>query len=122
MKKYNLLFTVFALTLFIFATSCGGGTSSSDNPIVGKWKIVKAEGTAASLNEGIIYEFKDDGNATVGSGIMASKYTYTTEGNTLTMNYNGGTDIVLSWKFKIDGNKMTMKNTTDVSQKFELEK
>jgi len=121
MKKQNLLFAVIVAMFFVF-TSCGEGESSSDNPIAGKWKIVNAEGTAASLNLGMIYEFIDDGNATVGSGIMASKYTYTTKNDTLTMNYNGGSDIVLTWIYKIDGNKMTMENATDASQKFELEK
>ena len=121
MKKQNLLLPVLAVMLFMFASSCGVESSSSDKPIVGNWKIVKAEGTSASLNQGIVYTFNDDGSATVGSGAMTSKYTFTTEGDTLTMNYNGGTDIILTWTYKIDGNKMTMKNIGS-DQKFELEK
>ncbi len=121
MKKQNLLFTVI-VAMFLVFTSCGEGEASSGNSIIGKWKIINAEGTAASLNVGMVYEFNDDGNATVGSGIMASKYTYTAKNDTLTMNYDGGSDIILTWIYKIDGNKMTMENATDASQKFELEK
>ncbi len=124
MNKLNVLFSTLTAVLIMLSTACGGGgeSSSSDNPIVGEWKVVKAEGAAASSNEGMEYVFEDDGKAKVGSGVMSTEYTYTTEGDLLTMNYQGGDKIVLTWKFKIDGNKMTMENTTDESQKFELEK
>ena len=120
MKKTKLFLTVFVASMFMLLTSCGGGSSSnnpSDNSIVGSWKIVKAEGTSASMNEGVIYEFNDDGSAKTGP----TPYKYTTSSDTLVMDYNGEGSIVLTWVFSIDGNKMTMENTSS-DQKFWLEK
>ena len=116
MKKTKLFLTVFVASVFMLLTSCGGG-SSSDNPIVGSWKIVKAEGTSASMNEGMIYEFNTDGSAKTGP----TNYKYTTSSDTLVMDYNGEGSIVLTWVFSIDGDKMTMENTGS-DQKFWLEK
>lgn len=121
MRKTNALLTLLAFTLALFFTSCGG-SSSKDNPIVGTWTITKAEGMAAASNQGVKYVFKDDGKATVGSGMMQSEYTYTISGDTLKMDFQGAGNIVLTWIYKIDGNKMTLDNASDADQKFWLEK
>lgn len=123
MKNLNVIFKLFTVAIILTAMSCSSGSSessSSDNPIVGTWTVVKAEGTAASANEGTKYAFSDDGKAKVGEGLMASECTYTIEGENLDIDFSGG--IVMKWKFKIDGNKMTMENATDATQKFWLEK
>ncbi len=120
MNKTNVIFSVFVAGIFMLLTSCGGG-SSSDNPIVGSWKIVKAEGVGASASQGMEYTFKDEGKAIAGSGMMESEYTYTVSNDTLSMDYQGLGTIVLVWTFTIDGDKMTMKNTT-ADQEFWLEK
>ena len=123
MKKLNLLLTVLTLSVIMFATSCKSeNNSSSGNSITGEWTITKAEGTAASSNKGMIYIFNNDGSLVAKYGTIETQYTYSTNNDTLTMYYNGGNDIVLTWTYNIDGNKMTMQNTSDDSQKFELEK
>ena len=116
MKKTKLFLTVFVASMFMLLTSCGGG-SSDGNSIEGTWKIVKAEGSSASMNQGMEYVFNSDGSATTGS----TPYKYTTSNDTLVMDYNGEGSIVLTWVFSIDGDKMTMENTTS-DQKFWLEK
>lgn len=121
MSKSKLIFTALIIAFASFFTSCGG-SSSKDNPIIGSWTITKAEGAAAASNQGVNYIFNDDGKATVGSGIMKSEYTYTITGDTLKMDYQGQGSIVLTWIYKIEGNKMTLDNASDAEQKFWLEK
>ena len=120
MKKLNL-FTVLSILVIILAVSCKN-TNSQKNPIVGEWTITNAEGTAASSNQGMIYIFNDDGTLTTKYGTIETKYTYTTDNDTLTMNYNGGNSIILMWIYEINDNKMTLQNISDTSQKLELEK
>ncbi len=124
MKKLNLFLAVLTLSVIMFATSCksGDNNSSDSNSIVGEWTITKAEGTAASSNQGMVYVFKNDGSAITKYGTIETQYTYSTNGDTLAMNYNGGNDIILTWIYEINNNKMTMNNISDTSQKFELEK
>ena len=124
MKKLNLFLTVLTLSVIMFATSCknGNNNSSSGNSIVGEWTITNAEGTAASSNQGMIYIFNNDGTLTTKYGTIETKYTYTADNDTLTMNYNGGNNIILMWIYEINDNKMTLQNISDTSQKLELEK
>lgn len=124
-KKVNVFFTALVALTVVFLVSCGGGKSkekgestSNDGPIVGKWEVTKAEGVAASANKGQVYAFSGDGSAKV----SYSDYTYTLEGDTLKMDYEGAGQIVLVWVCKIDGNKMTLDNATDAEQKLWLNK
>lgn len=131
MKKSNILLTIFTVVIFLFATACGGSKTnnnekgdetSNDSPIVGKWTIVKAEGSSASMNEGMVYLFNNDGTAKVGEGGLSSEYKYTFEDNKLSMDYNGEGKIVLEFSVKFEGDsKMTMDNISS-DQKFWLEK
>lgn len=115
-KKVNLIFSGLTAMFFLVLVSCGGG--SSDNPIVGKWKVVKAEGTAASLNEGQEYVFKDDGKAVASN----TDYTYTYANDTLKMDYQGAGSIIITWVCIIEGAKMTLDNASNTKQTLWLEK
>ena len=121
MQTIKQTFTVLAIILGMALSSCDED-SSLQKSIAGKWEIVNAEGTAASSNISAVYNLKTNGNATVSSNSMKTKYTYTTKGDTLIMNYNGIKDIVLKWLYEVNGNKMTLQNTADNTQKLELEK
>ena len=117
-NKIIVILTIFYITLL---SACNNGNISLNNPLVGVWKITKAEGTAASANKGIQYNFKANGNVTTGSGVIESKYKYTINNDTLKMDYNGNGNIILQWIFTINENKMTLKSITS-NQQFWLEK
>ena len=82
-KTINVLMAILvAFTLF----SCGGG--AKDDPskapherLQGEWKIVKAEGTMASLNEGTTYIFEGE-NFTMKLGIIETNATFTATDST----------------------------------------
>lgn len=71
----------YLMAILIVATfmSCGQKGGSSDNAgtpkekLDGKWKIVKAEGSMASLNEGTVYSFEENNKFTSKLGIIETK-------------------------------------------------
>ena len=124
MKKVNLVLTIMVAAIFILTTSCGGNgdgdtSSSSNNPLVGEWTIVKATGMSADLNQGKKYTFDSDGNVNAAGG----EYKYSMSNDTLSMDFGGQGQIILTWVVAHDGdNKMTLDNASDADQKLWLEK
>ena len=113
MRKFAFIIaTIF--TALLFTTSCGGG---SDSGVIGKWKIVKAEGTMAELNKDMIYNFVDDKKLIMEKGFK-NEGTYTISGDTLAGTFGS---VTIKSIIKIDGKKMTM-TIINSDQKFELEK
>ncbi len=121
MKKFHISLSVFTVVMMLIFSACGGNESDSkkaSHPIVGKWEIVKAEGIAADMNKGQIYTFLSDGTAK----ISLFKYQYKFVGDTLFMDEGGHGEIVMKWIYKIDGDKMTLDNTSDIKQTFFMER
>ncbi len=89
MKKQIL--TVLSIALFMFAmNSCGNSAEGTDNAkdtFSGTWKVVKAEGPFASLNEGTKYIFEGN-NLVIKLGIIKTEYTFEK------------TDSILTYKMK----------------------
>lgn len=95
MKKYlfSLLIVIFCLVL----VGCG----SSKKGIVGKWKHESTDYT---------YNFKSDGTGTYSYGSFSMEFTYTTEGNELSITYAGNTAPFVT-TYTIDGNTLNIKDS-----------
>jgi hypothetical protein len=106
MKK-RLFVTVLVLVFALSAVACKKKTGG--HPIEGKWKIVSATGTLASINVGTLYIFKDDKTVLMKKGILETPGTYTIEGNTVTIKIGS---MKIKADFEISGNKMTYKMLT----------
>lgn len=111
---------VFMASLFVL-TACSkdddGVKPESTDSFIGKWKVVEATGSFAEANEGVVYEFKEDGTLTITSGFSTSG-TYTRTDTELTYTISG---IALSWTYTLSGKTMTWDNKT-ADQNFILEK
>ena len=126
MKKTNIVLTILTIAIFLLLVACGGGgentskdgDNKTDSPIVGKWKVVKAEGMSASSNMGMVYEFMSDGKAKISSG----EYEYSFSGDTLKMDYEGAGTIVLTWIYEIEGDNLMLDNASDADQQLWFEK
>ena len=94
--------------------------SNADNAkIKGTWKVVKAEGKAASQNEGKTYDFKEDGSAVL-NGVENKGYSL--GGTTLTIDYNGMEEMYSQWTVTFDGDKKVKLEKKDDDLKVWLEK
>ena len=94
--------------------------SNADNAkIKGTWKVVKAEGKAASANEGKTYDFKDDGSATL-NGVDYKGYSL--GGTNLTMDLNGMEEMYDQWTVTFDGDKKVKLEKKEDDLKVWLEK
>jgi len=98
----------------------GCGSKKSDNPLVGEWKIVEAEGSMADLNKGVIYTFNDDGSMTIKGMGITTKAKYTQEGEKLKIVFEVGN---MTFEAKIEIKDKTMKyELLNSDQKFVMEK
>lgn len=83
--------------------------SNVDNAkITGKWKVVKAEGKAASENKDKIYEFKADGSANL---IGVEYKAYNLGGTNLTMDLNGMEEMYTKWTVSFESDKKISMKT-----------
>ena len=115
MKKIVSLLLVLLLCCFAL-TACGdsgstknGGSDKTvssekedaapDNPLVGTWKY-----DGSSLN--YTYVFKADGTGTY----FGEDFTYTVDGNTLSILYEGNTEPFVT-EFEIDGDRLNVKDS-----------
>lgn len=99
----------------LFSMSCGSGKDG--NSVIGKWKIVKAEGTMADMNKDMIYNFVDDKKLIMEKGFK-NEGTYVISGDTLAGTFG---QVTIKSIIKIEGKKMKME-VLNSDQKFELEK
>jgi hypothetical protein len=113
MKKHLIVLSVIlAATCFV---ACGGGGS----PLVGKWKIVEAEGTAAEMNKGTVYEFTGGGKLSMEGMGMKTEFTYSVTNDIVY--YSMGANFSMSAKFRIESGKLFFESQTS-DQKFVFEK
>lgn len=118
MKKLVNLFL--SATIALAFVSCGSGVDSSIPPaerIHGAWKIVKAEGSMAELNEGTVYKW-------AGNMMTTSKNDFDVTGEYLatdsTILWKAGT-IEMNYGYHFEDNKLVIE-LTGGDQKFFLEK
>ena len=89
------LTAVLVVSMFLL-TACG-----SKNPIVGQWKY----------NSGsYIYTFKEDGTGSYEYLGSKMEFTYTLDGNKISILYNGSTSPFES-EYSIDGNTLNIKDS-----------
>jgi len=69
----------------------------------GNWKIIKATGDFASLNEGILYTFVGKSKLTTGSGILASSGDITVISDTSFSVLFAGMSIESNYNYRFDG-------------------
>ncbi|PKP03327.1 MAG: hypothetical protein CVU11_08735 [Bacteroidetes bacterium HGW-Bacteroidetes-6] len=84
MKTPKLIYAAMIL-ITVLATSCGGNKTANDKKneeqtavspkerLDGKWKIVKATGEFASMNEGTLYTFEGTEKLSTKLGIIETK-------------------------------------------------
>ena len=106
MKKFVTLLLVAILSTTVLA-GCGTGNGSgnsgltqTERDIVGVWEY---EGG------GYIYEFKADGTGTYTIIDSVLTFTYTIEGNVVTLVYED--DVPLEVEFELNGDSLTMKDS-----------
>lgn len=126
MKKTNLFFFAIALmaTIFVSCGQKGGSTENAGSPqeqLTGEWKIIKAEGSMASLNEGTSYNFMDDNKFSTKLGIIETKGTLSAKtDSTFSVMFEGMTsDFVYNYRF--EGGKLIVE-LQNSGQIFTMEK
>ena len=114
MRHVVTVLTIAVVALSLYA--CGKKGAASGSPVVGTWKVVEASGTAADMNKGMVYDFKDSGELLVGG---MTKFAWTVTNDTLY--WNMGESFKFSAKFKISGDTMNLDYETS-DQKFVMKK
>lgn len=110
MKKFFALLLSLALitgSVFVLA-SCGGNSDDGDKKaedskkeatIVGEWKL-----------DSYVYTFNEDGTGQYDAAGTIMKFTYKTEGEKLSILYDGNTDP-FETTYSIDGDKLNVRDS-----------
>ena len=106
------------LLLSLFIISCNKEDSANSDPFFGKWEIIEAEGFAASVNVGTVYDFREDGSVTLKGGGLTTNGTFVKTTADLTITISG---IDLQYSYILNGNRLNLENKT-ADQNFVLEK
>jgi len=97
--------------LLIFAiSSCGSsseGTDDAKGVFEGTWKVIKAEGTFASMNKGTKYIFKGN-ELTIKLGIIKTEYTFEKTDNLLTYKMNNK-ESKFEANYNFENNQLILK-------------
>ena len=96
MKKYAF---VAVLLISLVLVGCGKSDSSSSNSIVGKWALGS-----------YVYTFNADNTCSYDASGTLMKCTYTTDGDKLSILYDGNTDP-FETTYSIDGNKLNVRDS-----------
>lgn len=97
MKKYLKVIAVVLIGVLFLA----GCKKENKNPLIGSWKYEGSDYT---------YIFKEDGSGTYSYGESVMEFTYTTEGDKISILYKGNT-APFETTFTIEGNKLNMKDS-----------
>lgn len=95
MKKTLLGIVLLCAFSFVLLTGCG------KKGLVGKWEYETG---------GYVYTFNEDGTGSYAISGFESKFTYTTEGNKISILYEGNTAAFES-EFEIDGDTLNVKDS-----------
>ncbi len=104
MKKSLKIFAIIAVIIAaIFALTGCKNTKKEEakDPIVGSWKYE---------NGGYTYTFKEDGTGDYSYGSSKMEFTYKTEGNKLSITYNGST-AAFETEYEINGDNLNVKDS-----------
>lgn len=85
-----------------------GGSSSETrtNPIVGRWKYTDSD--LGDLGVSFIYTFNADGTGNYDMSGTVMNFTYTTDGNRITITYDSGP---FETEYEINGNILNVKDS-----------
>ena len=89
------------LVLFVGVLFLAGCKKESKNPLVGTWKYEGSDYT---------YTFKEDGTGTYSYGKTVMEFTYTTEGEKISILYKGNT-APFETVYTIDGKSLNIKDS-----------
>ena len=108
-KVFALLLSLALITGLVFVlASCGSNSGDGDKKtedskkeatIVGEWKL-----------DSFVYTFNEDGTGQYDIGGTVMKFTYTTEGENLSITYEGNT-VAFETTYSIDGDKLNVKDS-----------
>ncbi len=108
-KKTIVISAAALMGAVTFLTACGGNGGSADdkkeNTIVGEW-------VSEEYNGSFIYTFKEDGSGNYDASGVQMPFTYTLEGDKLSITYEGDTDP-FNTTYSIKDNKLTIKDSFD---------
>ncbi len=99
MKNYLKIFSI-VLIACIALTGCG--KKEKKDPIVGKWVY--------ETTDSIYYIFKEDGTGSYTFAGASKKFTYTIDGDKLSILYDGDTNS-FDTTFEIKDNKLNVKDS-----------
>lgn len=83
----------------------GGGNNRDGNSLVGDWVSQEYDGA-------FVYTFKDNGSGNYDAAGVAMPFTYTIDGDKLSILYEGDTDP-FETTYKVSGNTLTIKDSFD---------
>ena len=95
------LLVLLALAAIFVLTGCG--ETSSKNPLVGNWKN-------DSYGTSFIYTFNEDGTGKYDAAGTIMEFTYTTDGNQISILYTGNTEA-FETEYSIDGDTLNVKDS-----------
>ena len=99
--KAVAIVAVIVAAMFALTGCKNNKKEDAKDPIVGSWKYE---------NGGYTYTFKEDGTGDYSYYSTKMEFTYKTEGNKLSITYNGST-APFETEFKIDGDKLNIKDS-----------
>ncbi len=131
-KIQNTLLLI--IVLMLFGVACLLSACTTQNAIVGSWRLVKSEDPTYAL--GITFEFKEDGTLNLLPGVaelteedlnmfaglqerLALSYQATSNGDLrLTLNKTEGGSAVLRMNYVIEGDVLTITDENNVTLSF----
>lgn len=97
MKK-GILVSLMAIVLCVVLVGCN--KAKDKNPIVGKWSL-----------DSFVYTFNADGTCSYDAAGTLMKCTYKTDGDKLSIQYEGENMASFDTTYSIDGNKLNVKDS-----------
>lgn len=99
MKRLTLATMMIALALFFILPACGGGSGSggSNHSVAGSWQASTIDGVAVPLGT-LVFAFNSDGTGEFAGLGYTRTFTWSQDGNTLTLTENGQSEtLALNW-------------------------
>lgn len=99
-----------AMMVLACMTGCEGGGDDNGNPLVGTWRIVSYNGTAAPSGFSYSIKFNSDGTGTINDNGSETALTWTSTDTTITVTDPTGPDTV---SYSISGDTLTLSGDGD---------